>query len=46
VWSTPRRNASEQTDDLRKAELFINNRLGEEDEADGTFTCMELWRYA
>jgi hypothetical protein len=28
VWSTPRKDAAEQSRDLRKAEIFINNRGG------------------
>ena len=29
-WATPRRDKSESSVDLRKAEIFINNRRGEE----------------
>lgn len=54
VWSTPRKNASEQSADLRKAEIFINNRGFEGDDggkagggsggAPTPFCCFELYR--
>lgn len=43
VWATPRRDASEQSEDLRKAELFINNRRMEGMEGGGA-ALMERFR--
>ena len=53
MWSTPRKDASEQSSDLRKAEIFINNRGssggGSPDSSGGsggrgTFCCFEQYR--
>jgi hypothetical protein len=49
VWATPRKDASEQSVDLRKAEIFINNRGITQSEAKGgggaaPFCCFELYR--
>jgi hypothetical protein len=53
VWSTPRKDASQQSADLRKAEVFINNRGSSGFDGDGggnqgggasPFCCFELYR--
>ncbi|KAG2439515.1 hypothetical protein HXX76_004868 [Chlamydomonas incerta] len=43
VWATPRRETSVISEDLRKAELIINNRLSQ-DLAPGQFISGELFR--
>jgi len=46
IWSTPRKDNSQQSSDLRKAEIFINNRSGSASGDDaGSFCCFELYRY-
>mmetsp|Transcript_71927 Transcript_71927/g.227168 ORF Transcript_71927/g.227168 Transcript_71927/m.227168 type:complete len:194 (-) Transcript_71927:22-603(-) len=42
VYATPRRD--QQGEDLRKAELFINNREAQPAEEGNTFACSELYR--
>lgn len=47
TWSTPRKDAREQSSDLRKAEIFINNRGGGDAGAGGgRFCCFEVYRCA
>ena len=44
VYSTPRKDTREQSEDLRKAELFINNRVSKADDAKGEFLFAEFIR--
>jgi len=47
-WATPRKDQSEASVDLRKAEIFINNRSGQElilpEDGKRGFKSMELYR--
>ena len=44
VYSTPRKDTREQSEDLRKAEIFINNRVTKANDANGEFLFAEFIR--
>ena len=42
TYTTPRKDTAAQSNDIRKAEIFVNNRTSELDT--GTFTALETFR--